>query len=235
MPLENPIDQQVDVSIPSEHEATDLDSEIVQLLLATKGVIAKPLLDKQISNEFYRRFTLQFPSRQSIDDFLANESMLIYNEICIKMKRTQRRRDSKLFALKFFTDQIIDQMRLNLYVETLIGKVISNIFDMTPEGDENRIYLIRSEQSIDFDHLYEVYSAKNTLQGHRVIITEIYETETLEISFANGPSQRMMSLPRLRQIIGPQRWEKEVFACLAIREHRNAEIELMNAESELID
>lgn len=233
--LENPLERQVDISIPSEREAADLDLEIVQLLLAAKGIIVKPLLDKQICNEFYRRFTFQFANKQSIDDLLANESILIYNQIPIKMKRTRRRRDTKLFALKFLTNQTIDQIRLNLYVETLIGKVISNIFDMTPDESQERIYLIRSEQSIDFDHLYKVYSAKNTLQGHGVIITEVYETETLEISFANGPSQRLMTLPRLRQIIGDQRWEKEVFACLSIRQQRNAEIELMNAESLLID
>lgn len=229
---DNPLERQVDVSIPSERDASDIDLEIVQLLLATKDMIVEPLLGKQVSTEFYRRFTLQFPNRQLLDQLLANEPILIYNHIPIKLKRTQRQRDSKIFALKFLTKEKIDPIRLNLYVETLIGKITSTLFDMTPDDQHHeRIYLIRCEQSIDFDHLYQVYSAKNTLQGHRVIIDEVYESEILEISFAHRSTHRSMTFPRLRQIIGEQRWQEEVFACLAIRQQQIAEIELMNAES----
>ncbi|CAF4429478.1 unnamed protein product, partial [Adineta steineri] len=88
------------------------------------------------------------------------------------MKRTVRQKDSKIFALKFNVNKKIDDIRLNLYIETLIGKINSNVFDMTPDGNNEQIYLIRCEQSIDFDHLYKVHSAKNTLQGYTVTITE---------------------------------------------------------------
>ncbi len=80
--------------------------------------------------------------------------------------------------------------------------------------------------------MYKVHSAKNTLQGHRVIIAEVYETETLAISL----KRRSLSLtiPRLRQLFGEKRWSQDVFACLSIRDQTSAEIELMNAESLLI-
>jgi hypothetical protein len=145
---ENITDRQLDISIPSERDTTDVDLEIVQLLLATKDIIIERILDKQISNEFYRRFTIQFSNKQIIDHILANEPIIIYNNIPIKMKRTQRQRDTKIFALKFSTNQKIDSIRLNLYVETLVGKVQSNIFDMTPDRNDEQIYLIRCEQSI---------------------------------------------------------------------------------------
>ena len=76
-------------------------------------MIVEPLLGKQVSTEFYRRFTLQFPNRQLLDQLLANEPILIYNHIPIKLKRTQRQRDSKIFALKFLTKEKIDPIRLN--------------------------------------------------------------------------------------------------------------------------
>jgi hypothetical protein len=148
LPIDNLIERQLDISIPSEREAPEVDLEIVQLLLATKNIIVERILEKQISNEFYRRFTLQFKTKKIIDNILENESIIIYNNISIKLKRTQRQKDTKIFALKFNTDKKIDNIRLNLYVETLIGKINSNIFDMTPDGNDEQIYLIRCEQSI---------------------------------------------------------------------------------------
>lgn len=85
--------------------------------------------------------------------------------------------------------------------------------------------------SLDFDHLYKMYSAKNTLQEHRVVIAEVYEAETLAVTF----TQRQMTVAKLRQLFGERRWQEEVFACLSFRDQQSAEIELMNAESSLID
>jgi len=85
--------------------------------------------------------------------------------------------------------------------------------------------------TLDFDHLYKAHSVKNTLQGYRVIIAEVYETETLEISFVNGSLHPSMTIPRLRQLFGETRWQQDVFACLCIRNQNSADIELMNAES----
>jgi hypothetical protein len=64
-----------------------------------------------------------------------------------------------------------------------------------------------------------------------VIITEIYETESLEVSFAPGSSNPSMTVPRLRQLLGETRWRADVFACLSIRDRKSADIELMNADS----
>jgi hypothetical protein len=145
---DNIVERQLDISIPSERDANEVDLEIVQLLLATKDINIERILEKQISNEFYRRFTLQFKDKQTIDNILEKEPIIIYNNVPIKMKRTLRQRDKKIFALKFNTDTKIDNVRLNLYIETLVGKVNSNIFDMTSDGNDEQIYLIRSEQSI---------------------------------------------------------------------------------------
>jgi hypothetical protein len=148
IPIDNLIERQLDICIPSERDATEVDLEIVQLLLATKNIIVERILEKQISNEFYRRFTLQFNNKQIIDNILQTEPIIIYNKIPIKMKRTLKQKDTKIFALKFNTDKKIDNVRLNLYVETLVGKVNLNIFDMTSDGNNEQIYLIRCEQSI---------------------------------------------------------------------------------------
>ncbi len=148
IPTDKITDRQLDISIPSQRDAPEVDLEIVQLLLATKDIIVERILDKQISNEFYRRFTLQLKEKQIIDQLLQNESIIMYSNIPIKMKRTSKQKDTKIFALKFPTDQKIDQIRLNLYIETLVGKINSNILDMTPDGNDEQIYLIRCEKSI---------------------------------------------------------------------------------------
>jgi hypothetical protein len=182
-----------------------------------------------------------------VDKILQNEPIITYNNVPIKMKRTLRQKDTRIFALKFATDKKIDSIRLNLYVETLIGKTNSNIFDMTPDGNDEQIYLIRCEQSIglyfiywintlkkyiyilDFDHLYKVHAAKNTLQGYRITIIEVYEAETLEVAFVHGSLRQSMSIQRLRQLFGDSRWQQDVFACICIRDQNSADIELMNA------
>ena len=77
--------------------------------------------------------------------------------------------------------------------------------------------------------MYKVHAAKNTLQNHRVIINEVYETETLAISFKRR--SQPLTITKLQQLFGEKRWTKDVFACLSIHDQTNAEIELMNAES----
>ena len=39
-----------------------------------------------------------------------------------------------------------------------------------------------------------------------------------------------MTMPRLRQLFGENRWKEDVFACVSIRDQNSADIELMNAE-----
>ncbi|CAF1400134.1 unnamed protein product [Adineta steineri] len=228
--IDNVTERQLDISIPSERDAPDVDLEIVQLVLATKDIIVERTLEKQISNDFYRRFTLQFKDKQVVDKVLQTEPIIVYNNVPIKMKRTVRQKDSKIFALKFNVNKKIDDIRLNLYIETLIGKINSNVFDMTPDGNNEQIYLIRCEQSIDFDHLYKVHSAKNTLQGYTVTITEVYEAQTIEVSLLHRSLHQSMNVKRLRQLFGETRWQQDVFACTCIHDENTADIELMNAE-----
>ncbi|CAF0856222.1 unnamed protein product [Adineta ricciae] len=227
---ENVAERQLDICIPSEKDAPDVDLEIVQLVLATKDIIVEPQLDKQVSNDFYRRYTLQFKSKQIVDHLLQTEPVIIYNNVPIKMKRTTRQRDARLFAFKFDTDKKIDSMRLNLYVETLVGKQNGDIIDMTSNGSEQQIYLVRCKEPIDFNHLYRIYSTKNTLQGFRVIITEIYAAETLEVSFIPNTLHKPMSIEYLRKLFGETRWQQDVFACTAIHDEYSADIELMNED-----
>ncbi|CAF4390964.1 unnamed protein product, partial [Adineta steineri] len=99
--IDNVTERQLDISIPSERDAPDVDLEIVQLVLATKDIIVERTLEKQISNDFYRRFTLQFKDKQVVDKVLQTEPIIVYNNVPIKMKRTVRQKDSKIFALKF--------------------------------------------------------------------------------------------------------------------------------------
>ena len=83
-----------------------------------------------------------------VDHLLQTEPVITYNNVPIKMKRTVRQRDARLFACKFDTDKKIDSMRLNLYVETLVGKHNGDIIDMTPDGSEQQIYLVRCKEPI---------------------------------------------------------------------------------------
>lgn len=85
----------------------------------------------------------------------------------------------------------------------------------------------------DFAHLHQAHSLKNTLQGHIVILVETYEAQTLEVSLVRGLARQIMTLKGLRQILGEQRWNNEVFACLCIHQSQSAEIELMNSEGSL--
>ncbi len=118
---------------------------------------------------------------------------------------------------------------MNKYILFDVNNQLVSNFDYFMINFERIIY------ALDFDHLYKVHSAKNTLQGHRIMITEVYETETLAISFIEGSPHPPMTIPRLRQLFGEKRWLQDVFACLSIRHQNSAEIELMNAESLLIN
>lgn len=91
---------------------------------------------------------LYFICLSAVDKLLQNQPIIIHNDIPIKMKRTLRQRDQKTFALKFNTDKKIEKTRLDLYVETLVGKVHPTIFDMTLDNCNEQIYLIRCEQPI---------------------------------------------------------------------------------------
>jgi hypothetical protein len=62
--MDNVTERQLDVSIPSEKQAPDVDLEIVQLVLATKDIHAQLMLDVHVSNDWYRRYTLQFKDKQ---------------------------------------------------------------------------------------------------------------------------------------------------------------------------
>jgi hypothetical protein len=76
--------------------------------------------------------------------------------------------------------------------------------------------------------LYKIYSAKNTLQGYRITIKEVYEAESVEVAFVQDSKHPSMTLPRLRQLFGENRWREDVFACVSIRDKNSADIELMN-------
>lgn len=58
-------ERQIDVCIPSQREAPHIDLEIVELLLTAKDIMIEQILEKQISNEFCRRFTIQLATKQS--------------------------------------------------------------------------------------------------------------------------------------------------------------------------
>ena len=83
-----------------------------------------------------------------VENVLQNEPIMKYNNIPIKMKRVMRQRDAKIFVLKFDTDKKIDAIRLDLYIEMLIGKVNRNKIDMTTDGSNEQTYLIQCEQAI---------------------------------------------------------------------------------------
>lgn len=84
----------------------------------------------------------------AVDNLLRKNPIIEFDNITIKMKRIAHQRDTRLFGLKFHTAQKIAESRLSLYVATLVGNGTPLILDMTPEGSDQQIHLIRSEQPI---------------------------------------------------------------------------------------
>lgn len=82
--------------------------------------------------------------------------------------------------------------------------------------------------------MYKIHKGKNTLQGYQVTVTEVYEAETLQLSFVPNTIRQPMTSSRLRQLIGERRWQQDLFACLGIQNQVSAEIELMNPEGDLL-
>ena len=81
---------------------------------------------------------------------------------------------------------------------------------------------------LDFDCLYTKHS---TLQGCRVTINEVCETEAVKVSFPHDSPYKSMTLQKLHQLFGKHHRYKDVFACLDMYNQNTAEIEFMNTES----
>ena len=83
---------------------------------------------------------------------------------------------------------------------------------------------------LDFASLNRLYETQKTLQGSRVVIEYVYESQTLNVSFKPSSVHPSMTLPRLQKLLGSARWDTDVFACLEIIDRDTAEIEMMNGE-----
>ena len=84
--------------------------------------------------------------------------------------------------------------------------------------------------TVDFTNLRRFHTAQNTLQGSRVLIIYVYESETLNVSFKPNTLHASMTVARLQKLLGPARWDNDVFTCLQVIDRDSAEIELMNAK-----
>jgi hypothetical protein len=71
-----------------------------------------------------------------------------HNNIPIKLKRKTRFKDSKQFAINIHSTTKIDESRLKLYVDILLGTKNGTIHDMTSLDSDKQIYLISSESLI---------------------------------------------------------------------------------------
>ncbi|CAF0999724.1 unnamed protein product [Didymodactylos carnosus] len=180
---------QLDVIIPSKEEALELDDEIVELLLSTKGGNITKITP--VNNQHGRRFIVQFAQTESVDN-LVTQSVLTFDDVKIKMKRTIKQIDKQRFILKILGDTKIDQRKIDLYVETLIGNNPYSIDDVTVNNKIEQIHLIKCEQDIDLIKLFESYANKSKLQNKEVKLVQIYETDMLDISFERLEEQQML-------------------------------------------
>jgi len=64
------INRQIDVSLPPAAVAGEVDLEIVELLLSTRGIPVERVVSRDASNPFNQRFTLQLRNIQGIEKFL---------------------------------------------------------------------------------------------------------------------------------------------------------------------
>ncbi len=83
---------------------------------------------------------------------------------------------------------------------------------------------------VDFDHLYQMHSKRNILQGLPVTISDFYSAETLAVSYVSNKDHALITIERLQEIFGENNWHNDVFACVVIADHNTADIEMMNAE-----
>lgn len=58
----------------------------------------------------------------------------------------------------------------------------------------------------------------------------VYESETLNVSFKPNTLHASMTVARLQKLLGPARWDNDVFTCLQVIDRDSADIELMNAK-----
>jgi hypothetical protein len=64
------INRQIDVSLPPAAVAGEVDLEIVELLLSTRGIPVEHVVSRDASNPFNQRFTLQLGNIQGIEKLL---------------------------------------------------------------------------------------------------------------------------------------------------------------------
>ena len=83
MPAENAADKQLDISLPPTSDAPDVDLEVVQLLLERKGITIVRVVNDQISNDFYRRFTLELFSRQGKNGSVCASHVTFFSQTSI--------------------------------------------------------------------------------------------------------------------------------------------------------
>ncbi|CAF0841077.1 unnamed protein product [Didymodactylos carnosus] len=219
--------RQIDVIIPSEKFAPNMDFEMVELILDNKckGNGSVKQIVNETADENYRRYTIEFDNRQSVDQLLTHP-VITYANVELKIKRTLRQIDKQSFTLKILTDTKLDPSRVELYVEALVGKP-TIVTDMTnSSNNENfneQILLIKCEQQIDFEKVHKVYSLKNKLQNKVIRIGEVYEADTIEVGFVN---EQQITLDLLKLVFGSL-WS-DVFCFTITNNGINVDIELIN-------
>ena len=170
---------------------------------------------------------------------------MTHGQFNIKMKRTVRRRDDRTIGLTIRTAEKLDPDRVDLYIETLLGKAQRTKTDMNADGDKEQTYLIQCKQPIsslpdrvygkrrhlfsrsDFVRLHQAYANRSELQGRRVILKEVYESEAVQMSVEQSEP---LTIERLRRLLSVRRWQRDVFACVAIFNRTTAEVELFTSD-----
>ncbi|CAF1007757.1 unnamed protein product [Didymodactylos carnosus] len=178
------------IIIPSKEEAPQIDDEMVELLLSKKGWNITKMTP--VHNQHGRRFIIQFAQTESVDKLITQSVLTFHDAAKMKMKRTIKQIDKQCFVLKILGDTKIDQRKINLYTEILIGISEYSIDDITVNHKVEQIYLIKCEQDIDLIKLFENYAKKSQLQNKEVQLVQIYEIDMLDILFEKLEGQQML-------------------------------------------
>ncbi|CAF4955608.1 unnamed protein product [Rotaria sp. Silwood1] len=220
------INKQIDVSYPSKNLTENIDMEIIEMTLKIQNIIIEKKFQES-ENEFFRRCTIQLEQINDVEKILISP---IHNceNFDIKFKRTKQILDRRSFLLKILINDEqdkIDEGRIKLYISLLIGNSISfTIMDLSIMNEQ--IYLIQCNHDLDFNKIHEKYQSKPQLQGKNLSLIQIYECDTISISYID--EYKIMKYDDIHNII--QCIKKNVFTFQLVNDYC-VEIEFINTDA----
>ncbi|CAF0879399.1 unnamed protein product [Adineta ricciae] len=218
-------DRQIDISFPSSSYAPHIDMEIIEMSLSVENFRMEKKLNES-ENEYFRRVTIQLDEASDVDKLLKRQ-ISTFSERDIKFKRTKQFIDKAGFVLKTILineqDKIAEN-RIRLYISLLVGNTVQfTLVDLSTTNEQ--VVLVQCNNNIEFKKLYEQYRAKPQLKGQELSLVQIYECDTVSISFLDKKS---MSYNDIENIVRPARIDVFTYQLTA---DNSVEVEFTNPDA----